>query len=156
MPFLGCRLRIFTTFGLCNFFLPLFRGDSTVESKKSWEVGLHKVPLTFWYNQPELISIPPKSWSQIEVIKIALFNWLYCHQDSFWKVFLWVLLIKTPNEKVIFLDDCCKPKKSSVEKCHFYDAVCDFHNFGPCNFFLVLFQWRFNCWIWKVSRSWTS
>ena len=52
---------IFTTFGLCNFFLPLFRGDSTVESERSQEVGLQKVALVFWYNQPE-----PKYFDQLK------------------------------------------------------------------------------------------
>ena len=43
----------FFNFGLCNFFLVLFSGDPVVESERSREVGLHKVPLVFWYNQPE-------------------------------------------------------------------------------------------------------
>ena len=37
----------FFNFGLCNFFLVLFSGDPTVESERSREVGLHKVPLVF-------------------------------------------------------------------------------------------------------------
>ena len=37
----------FFNFGLCNFFLVLFSGDPTVESERSREVGLHKVPLIF-------------------------------------------------------------------------------------------------------------
>ena len=37
-------------------------------------------------------------------------------------------------------NDCCKPKKSWCEKCHFQGAVWDFFNFGLCNFFLVLFS----------------
>ena len=41
------RSRIFLSFGLCNFFLVLFSGDSVVESERSREVGLHKVPLVF-------------------------------------------------------------------------------------------------------------
>ena len=34
-------------------------------------------------------------------------------------------------------NDCCKPKKSLGEKCHFQGAVWDFFNFDLCNFFLV-------------------
>ena len=37
----------FFNFGLYNFFLVLFSGDPTVESERSREVGLHKVPLDF-------------------------------------------------------------------------------------------------------------
>ena len=37
----------FFNFGLCNFFLVLFSGDPVVESYRSREVGLHKVPLVF-------------------------------------------------------------------------------------------------------------
>ena len=37
----------FQNFGLCNFFLVLFSGDPTVESERSREVGLHKVPIFF-------------------------------------------------------------------------------------------------------------
>ena len=47
------RFGIFSTLGLCNFFLVLFSGDPTVESERSREVGLHKVPFFFIYNQPE-------------------------------------------------------------------------------------------------------
>ena len=42
MPF-----AIFTTFGICNFFLVLNSGDSTVDSERSREAGLHRVPLVF-------------------------------------------------------------------------------------------------------------
>ena len=35
----------FFNFGLCNFFLVLFSGDPIVQSERSREVGLHKVPL---------------------------------------------------------------------------------------------------------------
>ena len=45
-----------------------------------------------------------------------------------------------PNEKVILHNDCCKPKKSSGQKGHFQGTVWDFHDFGLCNFFLVLFS----------------
>ena len=44
---------IYANFDLCNFFLILFRGYSTVESERSREVGLDKVSLVFRYNQPE-------------------------------------------------------------------------------------------------------
>ena len=44
----------FFNFGLCNFFLGPVRWGSTVESHRSREVGLHKKPLVFLYNQPEL------------------------------------------------------------------------------------------------------
>ena len=37
----------FFNFGLCNFFLVLLSGDPVVESERSREVGLHKVPLVF-------------------------------------------------------------------------------------------------------------
>ena len=44
----------FFNFGLCNFFLVLFSGDPTVESERSREFGLYKVPLDFWYNKAEI------------------------------------------------------------------------------------------------------
>ena len=42
-------------------------------------------------------------------------------------------------KKVILINDCCKPKKSWDEKCHFQGAVWDFHNFGLC----VTFFWYY-------------
>ena len=45
---------IFTTLVSVTFFWVQLDGGSTVESERSREVGLHKVPLVFLYNQPEL------------------------------------------------------------------------------------------------------
>ena len=44
---------IFTNLVSVTFFLALFSGLSTGESERSREVGLYKVALVFWYNQPE-------------------------------------------------------------------------------------------------------
>ena len=38
---------IFSTLVSVTFFLVMFSGDPTVESERSREVGLHKVPLVF-------------------------------------------------------------------------------------------------------------
>ena len=44
----------FYNFDLCNFFLVPLGQDLMVESDSSRKVGLHKVPLVFLYNPPEL------------------------------------------------------------------------------------------------------
>ena len=64
----------------------------------------------------------------------------FLNKISTWHMNRTLLIKILPNEKLIFHNDSCKPKKSLGKKCHFQGAVWDFLSFGLCNFFLVLFS----------------
>ena len=85
----------------------IFQLSRKILLKKSWA---QKKWIHNWWKMPKSFQAVKKT-----VIKIGLVH--------FSKFFLWYLLIKIPNEKLILHNDCCKPKKSWGEKCHFQGTV---------------------------------
>ena len=51
-----------------------------------------------------------------------------------------------PNEELILHNDCCKPKKSSGEKCHFYVGCrMEFLQLWSLQLYSCARKVRFNC-----------